>query len=79
MHGEADFRDIRLLTPMLSMILEGGLEQAIRSFAATPVSPGVAALSQDLQDAFFARLRRELTPLVSDGKKMTSNIIIANC
>jgi ubiquinone/menaquinone biosynthesis C-methylase UbiE len=79
---EAGFRDIRLLTPMLPMILEEGLEQAIRSFAATPVSPGVAALSQDLQDAFFARLRRELTPLVSDGKiiaEMTSNIIIANC
>ena len=30
----------------------------------------------------FARLRRELAPLESDGKvigKMTSNIILANC
>jgi ubiquinone/menaquinone biosynthesis C-methylase UbiE len=78
---QAGFRDIRLLTPSLPMVLEGGLEQAIRSFSATPVSPGVAALSQDSQDAFFARVRREMAPLVRDGKvigEMISNIIIAN-
>jgi hypothetical protein len=64
------------------MVLEGGLEQAALSFSATPVSPGVAALSQDVQEAFFARVRREMAPLERDGKvigKMTSNIIIANC
>jgi hypothetical protein len=79
---EAGFRDVRLLTPTMPMVLEGGLEQAIRSFSATPVSSGVGALSLDLQNAFFARVRREMAPLVSDGKvigEMTSNLIIANC
>lgn len=78
---EAGFRDIRLLTPTLAMVLEGGLDQAIRSFSATPVSPGVAALPQDVQEAFFARVRRELAPLERDGKiigETTSNIILAN-
>ncbi len=79
---EAGFREIRLLTPTLPMVLEGGLDQAIRSFSATPVSPGVAALPQHVQEAFFAQVRREMAPLESDGKvigEMTSNIIIANC
>jgi hypothetical protein len=60
---EAGFSEIRLLTPTLPMVLEGGIDQAIRSFSATPVSPGVAALSQDVQKAFFARVRREMAPL----------------
>jgi hypothetical protein len=62
-------------------VLEGGLDQAIGSFAATPVAPGVAALPKDVQEAFFARLRREMAALESNGKvigEMTSNIIIAN-
>ncbi len=78
---EAGFREVRLLTPTLPMVLEGGLDQAIRSFSATAVSPGVAALPQNVQEAFFARVRREMAPLESDGKvigEMTSNIIIAN-
>jgi ubiquinone/menaquinone biosynthesis C-methylase UbiE len=78
---EAGFREVRLLTPTLPMVLEGGLDQAIGSFAATPVAPGVAALPKDVQEAFFARLRREMAALQSDGKvigEMTSNIIIAN-
>ena len=78
---EAGFREVRLLTPTLPMVLEGGLDQAIGSFAATPVSPGVAALPKDVQEAFFARLRREMAALESDGKvigEMTSNIIMAN-
>jgi hypothetical protein len=64
------------------MVLEGGLQQAVRSFSATPVSPGVAALPQDTREAFFAAMRREMAPLVTDGKvigEMTSNIIIAHC
>ena len=78
----AGFREIRLLTATLPMVLEGGVEQAVRCFAATPVSPRVAALPQDVQEAFFARVRREMAPLERDGKvvgNMTSNIIIAKC
>ncbi len=64
------------------MVLEGGLDQAIQSFSATAVSPGVAALPRDVQEAFFVRVRREMAPLESNGKvigEMTSNIIIASC
>jgi ubiquinone/menaquinone biosynthesis C-methylase UbiE len=77
---EAGFREIRLLTLTLPMVLEGS-DQAIRSFSATPVSPGVAALPQDVQEAFFTRVRRELAPLERGGKiigETTSNIILAN-
>jgi ubiquinone/menaquinone biosynthesis C-methylase UbiE len=76
---EAGFRNIRLITPSLPMVLEGGLEQAVRVFAATPVSPGVAGLAQDVQDAFFARVRQEMNPLLKGAKvigKMTANIIV---
>ena len=62
------------------MVFEGGLEQAIQSFAATPISPSVAALPQDVQEAFFARVRHEMKPLLKDGKvigEMNSNIIVA--
>jgi hypothetical protein len=79
---EAGFREVRLLTPVLPMVLEDGVEQAVQSFAATPVSPGVAALPADVRDAFFTRVRREMTPLLKDGKvigKMTSNIIVGSC
>jgi len=78
---DAGFREIRLLTPSLPMVLEGGLEQAVQSFAATPVSPGVAALPKDVQDAFFARVRQEMSRLLRDGKvigEMTSNIIVGH-
>jgi ubiquinone/menaquinone biosynthesis C-methylase UbiE len=78
---QAGFRQVRLFTPTLLMVLEGGLEQAVQSFAATPISPSVAALPQDVQEAFFARVRHEMTPLLRDGKvigEVHSNIIIAN-
>jgi ubiquinone/menaquinone biosynthesis C-methylase UbiE len=78
---EAGFRKVRLLTRSMPMVLEGGIEQAVRSFAATPVSPGVAALPQDVQDTFFGRLRHEMSRLLKDGKivgDMTSNIIVGN-
>lgn len=78
---EAGFREVRLLTRTLPMLFENGLEQAVQSFSATPVSPGVAALPQSAQDAFFSRLRRELSRLAVNGKvigKMVSNIIIAH-
>ena len=77
---EAGFCKVHLLTPTLLMVFEGGLEQAIQSFAASPISPSVAALPQDVQEAFVARVRHEMTPLLKDGKvigEMNSNIIVA--
>ena len=79
---DVGFRNVHLSTRSLSMVLEGGLEQAIQSFAATPVAPGVGELPQDVQQAFFAHLRQEMTRLLRDGKvigEMTSNMIIAHC
>ena len=79
---DAGFRQVRLMTRSLPMVLEGGLEQAVRAFAGTPTSPGLAALPQEVQDAFFAHLRREMGQLLKDGKvigEMTSNIIVGNC
>jgi len=79
---DAGFRDVRLSTPSLPMVLEGGVEQAVQSFAATPVSPGVAELAQDIQHAVFAHMRDEMGQLLTDGKvvgAMTSNIIVAHC
>src|SRR5712691_13388359 len=65
---EAGFRQVRLVTPAMRMTLEGGVEQAIRAFSATPVSPRVAALSEEVQKAFFARVRHEMSALQVDGK-----------
>ena len=79
---DAGFRQVRLMTRSLPMVLEGGLEQAARAFAGTPTSPGVAALPQEVQDAFFAQLRRGMGQLLKDGKvigEMTSNMIVGNC
>ena len=78
---EAGFRKVHLLTRSLPMVMEKGLEQAVQSFSATPVSPGVATLPQSTQDSFFARMRQELSALVVDGKvigEMVSNIIVAH-
>jgi ubiquinone/menaquinone biosynthesis C-methylase UbiE len=77
---EAGFREVRLLTPTIPLVLEGGVDQVIRAFSASTVSPCVAALSQDAQKAFSARVRCEMSALEIDGKivgEMVSNIVIA--
>lgn len=77
---EAGFREVRLLTPTIPLVLEGGVEQVIRALAASTVSPCVAALSQDAQKAFAARVRHEMSTLEIDGRilgEMVSNIVIA--
>ena len=75
---EAGFQEVRLSTPTIPLVLEGGVEQAIR--AASTVQPCVAALSPDAQKAFSARVRHEMSALEIDGRivgDMVSNIIIA--
>ncbi len=76
---EVGFRDIRLMTPSLPMVLEAGVEQAVQTFAGTPVAPGVAELPQEVQTALFAQMRQEMTKLLKNGKVVgdwTSNIIV---
>ena len=61
------------------MVLEAGVEQAVQTFAATPVAPGVAELPQDMQNAVFARMRQELTKLLKDGRVVadwSSNLMV---
>jgi ubiquinone/menaquinone biosynthesis C-methylase UbiE len=79
---DAGLRNVRLSTRSLPMVLEGGVEQAVQAFAATPVAPGVADLPGDVQHVFFARLRQEMARLLKHGKvigDMTSNIVVAYC
>jgi ubiquinone/menaquinone biosynthesis C-methylase UbiE len=78
---EVGFCDIHLLTRSLPMVLEAGVEQAVQTFAGTPVAPGVAELPQEVQTALFARMRQELTKLLKDGRvvaEWTSNIIVGH-
>jgi hypothetical protein len=61
-------------------VLEAGVEQAVQTFAGTPVAPGVTELPREVQNTLFARMRQELTKLVMDGRVVadwTSNIIVA--
>jgi len=77
---QAGFAQVRLLTPTLTMVLEGGVDQAIRAFAAMPVSCSVDALPREARNAFFACLRDQMAALQVDGKivgEAASNIIIA--
>jgi ubiquinone/menaquinone biosynthesis C-methylase UbiE len=77
---EAGFRQVRLVTSTMRMMLEGGVEQAIRAFSAMPVWPCVAALSDEVQKDFFARVRQEMSALQIDGKivgETVANIIVA--
>jgi ubiquinone/menaquinone biosynthesis C-methylase UbiE len=76
----AGFSDVTLLTVTKPTVFEGGLDQVLQAFSATPVSPNVVALPQAARDAFFARARQELSALVKDGtvvSDLTSNIIVA--
>jgi hypothetical protein len=72
----------RSIDHAFAAMLEGGLEQAVRAFTATPASPGVTALARAAQDAFFPRVRREMNPPLKEGKvigKMPSTIIVGTC
>jgi ubiquinone/menaquinone biosynthesis C-methylase UbiE len=77
---DAGFRRVQLLTLSLPILFEGGADQAIRAFSATPVWPGIAALCPEVQAAFFACVREEMAALQISGNivaEMVSNIIIA--
>jgi ubiquinone/menaquinone biosynthesis C-methylase UbiE len=77
---EAGFRQVRLVTPTMPMTLEGGVEQAVQAFSAMPVAPRIAALSEEVQRAFFVRMRDKMAALEIDGKivgETVANIIVA--
>ena len=62
------------------LIFEGGIAQAARALAATPLAPSLATLPAGTHLRLNAAIGAHLAPLLGDGKvsaNMTSNIAIA--
>jgi len=76
----AGFHEIRVRSASLPLIFEGGIAQAARSLAATPLAPSLAILPAGTQSKLNAAIGAHLAPLLRDGRvsaNMTSNIAIA--
>ena len=76
----AGFHEIRVRGAILPLIFEGGIAQATRALAATPLAPSLATLPAGTQLKLNAAIDAHLGPLLRDGKvsaNMTSNIAIA--
>ena len=76
----AGFHDIRVRSATLPLVFEGGIAQATRALAATPLAPSLTALPGGTRHKLNAAIDAHLAPLLADGKvsgKMTSNIAIA--
>jgi hypothetical protein len=76
----AGFHEIRVRSATLPLIFEGGIAQAARALAATPLAPSLATLPAGTQLKLKAAIDAHLGPLLRDGKvsaNMTSNIAIA--
>ena len=75
----AGFHEIRVRSATLPLIFEGGIAQAARALAATPLAPSLATLPAT-HLKLNAAIGAHLAPLLRDGKvsaDMTSNIAIA--
>ena len=76
----AGFHEIRVRSTTLPLIFEGGIPQAARALAATPLAPSLGTLSAGTQHRLNAAIGAHLAPLLREGKvsgNMTSNIAIA--
>jgi ubiquinone/menaquinone biosynthesis C-methylase UbiE len=76
----AGFHEIRVKSVTLPLIFEGGIAQAARALAASPLAPSLATLAAGTQLKLNAAIGAHLAPLLRDGKvsaNMTSNIAIA--
>ena len=76
----AGFHEIRVRSATLPLIFEGGIAQAARALAASPLAPSLATLPAGTQLRLNAAIGAHLAPLLRDGKvsaNMTSNIAIA--
>jgi hypothetical protein len=77
----AGFHEIRVRRAILPLIFEGGIAQAARALAATPLAPSLATLPAGTLLKLNAAIGTRLAPLLRDGKvsaNMTSNIAIAH-
>jgi ubiquinone/menaquinone biosynthesis C-methylase UbiE len=76
----AGFHEVHVKSATLPLIFEGGIAQAARSLAASPLAPSLATLPAGTQLKLNAEIDAYLAPLLRDGKvsaNMTSNIAIA--
>ena len=76
----AGFQEVRARSTTLPLIFEGGIAQAARALAATPLAPSLATLPAGTQLKLNAAIGAHLAPFLRDGKvsaNMTSNIAIA--
>jgi ubiquinone/menaquinone biosynthesis C-methylase UbiE len=76
----ADFHEIHVRSATLRLTFEGGIAQATRALAATPLAPSLATLPAGTHLRLNAAIGAHLAPLLRDGKvsaNMTSNIAIA--
>ena len=76
----AGFHEIRVRSATLPLIFEGGIAQAARALAATPLAPSLATLPAETRLRLNVAVGAHLAPLLRDGKlsaNMTSNIAIA--
>jgi ubiquinone/menaquinone biosynthesis C-methylase UbiE len=76
----AGFHDIHVRAVTLPLTFEGGIGQAARALAATPLAPSLATLPAGTHHRLNAAIGSHLAPLLRDGKvsaNMTSNIAIA--
>ena len=77
----AGFHEVRVRRVTLPLIFEGGIAQATRALAATPLASSLAALPAEKRLRLNAAVDARLAPLLEDGKvsaNMISNIAIAH-
>jgi ubiquinone/menaquinone biosynthesis C-methylase UbiE len=75
----AGFHEIRVRSTTLPLIFEGGIAQATRALAASPLAPSLATLPAGTQLKLNAAIGAHLAPLLRGGKvsaDMSSNIAI---
>jgi hypothetical protein len=76
----AGFHESRVRSATLPLTFEGGIAQATRALAATPLAPSLATLPAGTHLRLNAAIGAHLAPLFREGKvsaNMTSNIAIA--
>src|SRR5436190_18167337 len=64
----AGFHEIRVRSTTLPLIFEGGIPQAARALAATPLAPSLGTLSAGTQHRLNAAIGAHLAPLLREGK-----------
>jgi SAM-dependent methyltransferase len=64
----ADFQEIRVRSATLPLIFEGGIAQAARALAATPLAPSLATLPAGAHLRLNAVIDAHLAPLLRDGR-----------